>query len=61
MNSESERLFLKAEMLLDECIELRATGSNADQGRADMFMAQAFEIRASLENFTTPTTQENEY
>ena len=38
-------MFLKADMLLDECIALRESGSNSDQGKADMIMAEVLEIR----------------
>lgn len=53
--SDSETMFLKADMLLDECIALRESGSNSDQGKADMIMAEVLEIRERMQK----TTYEN--
>lgn len=46
--TDSDKLFLEAEMLLDECIELRKNGSNSDQGKADRLMADAMEAKENL-------------
>lgn len=48
MMTASDKLFLEAEMRLDECTELRKNGSNSDQGKADRLMAEAMERIKSL-------------